>query len=757
MRRSRYIFIFVFLLLGLCANAKKPVKKEIVFLTPYEAKTQIIQQYIESAQNEFADTSRYRLHFYAVYEYIGNYFTKNEYARDLSHLLERIMGFVRKDGYKPDLFIINQDFLSQAVAKSDDPLLKSTPILCIDLMHPEWNGLLKNSPNITVIENEPAVKENIDFITDLGFSNYIVTVMDSTYIDDHLREHILSQLSSDTLHYRPNLHLEQVDRIQSPHKRDKRTTLFPISIMNPEKNNRHPDVPGGFDLEWIFYTRQQGTSFLHIKNDAYSNAAMHNNIGPYFAQTPEYFNLPLINPLNSCLGGYMTPFPQMMEQIHPVVDRILDGTKPSDIPWGKLKKAYWLDWRLARRYHKYANQFPKGINFVNLPFKERSPFCDRLVSLWIPGLVILLFLFGIIVSTHFRKKQKLQHDQLLKKGQEADKFKAKVDYILSGLNSYIFKAVADNTIVFSKSFYEDFSFAHKSAPLEDVLRFVLEPGRSQLRDIIISGPKKEKDVDIEVLVELPDSPKPHAILIHLVSYNDYAGTPLFAGLFYFNDEAYKRNEELRQAYRLDEEVAEKESFLSQMTSKFRVPLERIIGVSKLLVNHFHDLSDEEKITCNEQIISSNDELMEMLKEVFDNVRHESADNLLGNCQSLSSLMEDCYTSFSASLSNMSRLSLENGPDDCEILIQRPAFFQMMTRILTDALKDNDRQITIGWRKHINGKENIIFIDNAQLDTAKLSEMVESISGRIYAIHNFKGHPRIEISFVAPPLRSRVIS
>lgn len=258
MRRSRYIFIFVFLLLGLCANAKKPVKKEIVFLTPYEAKTQIIQQYIESAQNEFADTSRYRLHFYAVYEYVGNYFTKNEYARDLSHLLERIMGFVRKDGYKPDLFIINQDFLSQAVAKSDDPLLKSTPILCIDLMHPEWNGLLKNSPNITVIENEPAVKENIDFITDLGFSNYIVTVMDSTYIDDHLREHILSQLGSDTLRYRPNLHLEQVDRIQSPHKRDKRTTLFPISIMNPEKNNRHPDVPGGFDLEWIFYTRAAG-------------------------------------------------------------------------------------------------------------------------------------------------------------------------------------------------------------------------------------------------------------------------------------------------------------------------------------------------------------------------------------------------------------------------------------------------------------------------------------------------------------------
>lgn len=750
MRRHRYIVLFVFLLLGLCANAKRPQKKEIVFLTSYESKTQILQQYIEAAQNEFADTSRYSLHFYAVYEYVGNYYSKNEYARDMSHLLERIMGFVREDGYKPDLFVLNQDFLSHTAAKSNDPLLKSTPILCIDLMYPEWNGLIENMPNMTVIENVPAVKENIDFITELGFPNYIVTVMDSTYIDDHIREHILSQLGSDTLHYRPNLHLEQIDRIQSPHKRDKRTTLFPISTMNPEKNDRHPDVPGGFDLEWIFYTRQQGTSFLHIKNDAYSNAAMNNNIGPYFAQTPEYFNLPLINPLNSCLGGYMTPFPQMMEQIHPVVDRILDGTKPSDIPWGKLKKAYWLDWRLARRYHKYANQFPKGINFVNLPFKERSPICNRLVSFWIPGLVILLLLSGVIVSTHFRRKQKIQHDQLLKKGQEADKFTAKVEYILSGLNSYIFKTTADNTIVFSKSFYDDFSFAHQRAPLEEVLKFVLEPGRSRLRDIILSGPKKDKEIDIEVLVDLPDNQKPHAILIHLVSYNDAAGTPLFAGLFYFNDEAYRRNEELRQAYRLDEEVAEKESFLSQMTSKFRVPLERIVGVSKLLVNHFHELSDEEKETCNEQIMSSNDELMGMLTEVFDNVRHESADNQLVNCQSLSSLMESCYTSFSASMSDMSRLTLEKGPEDSEIIIQRPAFFQMMTNILSAALKDDERKIIIGWRKHVSGLENIIFIDNAQLDKDKLSEMIESIGGRIYAVHDFNGHPRIEISFVAPP-------
>lgn len=750
MRRYRFIVLFVFVLLGLCANAKKPGKKEIVFLTVYESKTQILQQYIESAQNEFADTSRYSLHFYAVYEYVGNYYSKNEYARDLSHLLKRVMGFIREDGYKPDLFVLNQDFLCQAAARSDDPLLKSTPILCIDLMHPEWSGLLKNTPNMTVVENEPAVKENIDFIASLGFPNYIVTVMDSTYIDDHLREHILSQIGSDTLHYRPNLHLEQIDRIQSPHKRDKHTTLFPISLMNPEKNNRHPDIPGGFDLEWIFYTRQQGTSFFHIKNDAYSNAAMHYNIGPYFAQTPEYFNLPLINPLNSCLGGYMTPFPQMMEQVHPIVDKILGGTKPSDIPWGKFEKDYWLDWRLARRYHKYASEFPKGINFVNLPFKERSPLCDRLVSYWVPGLVILLLLCGIIVSTYFRRKQKLQHDLLLKKGQEADKFKAKVEYILSGLNSYIFKTLADKTIIFSKSFYEDFSFAQQSASLEDVLRFVLEPGRSRLRDILVAGPKKENEIDIEVLVGLPDNRKPHAILIHLVSYNDADGNSLFAGLFYFNDEAFKRNEELRQAYRLDEEVAEKESFLSQMTSKFRVPLDRIVGVSKLLVNHFHELSDEEKETCNEQIMSSNEELMAMLKEVFDNVRHESADNQIVNCQSLSSLMEDCYTSFSASMTDMSRLSLEKGPEDCEIIIQRPAFFQMMTKILSAALKNDDRNIVIGWRKHISGKENIIFIDNALLNTDKLSEMIEAIGGRIYAVHNFNGSPRIEISFAAPP-------
>ena len=750
MRKYRYILMTLFLLLGLSASAKKTQKKEVVFLMPYESKTQILQQYIESAQKEFSDTSRYSLHFYAVYEYIGLYFDKNEYARDVTHLLERIMGFVREDGYKPDLFVVNQDILSHCLYKLDDVLLKTTPILCIDLMYPEWGGILENMPNVTVVEGAPAVKENLDFIRSLGFPNYVVTEMDSTYIDDHLREHILSQIGSDSLNYRPNLHLEQIDRIQAPHKRNPRTTLFPISVMNPEKNDRHPEKPGGFELDWIFFTRQQSTSFFHIKNDAYSNAAFHYNIGAYFSQMPEYFNQPLINPLNQCLGGYMTPFPQMMEQIHPLVDKILDGTKPSEIPWDKLQKDYWLDWRLAKRYHGYASEFPKGIRFVNLPFRDRSPLCHRLVAFWIPVLAFLVLAVALILSLSFRKKQKEQHDLLLAKGQEADKFKAKFEYILSGLNSYTFKMTADSKIVFSNSFYEDFSFAHQDALPEDVLRYVLEPGRSKLRDIILSGPGKEKEIDIEVLVQLPDNRKPHAILIHLVDYKDAAGTPLFAGLFYFNDEAYKRNEELRQAYRLDEEVAEKESFLSQMTSRFRVPLERIIGVSKLLVHHFHELSDEEKMTCNDQIMSSNEELMGMLKDVFDNVRHESADNQIEDCQPLSSLMEDCYTTASASLSDMSILSLEKGPEECEIIIKRPVFFQMMTKILSAALDGNERRIVIGWRKHVSGMENIIFIDNARLDIDKLSEMIESIGGRIYAVHDFNGHPRVEISFPTPP-------
>ena len=47
-------------------------------------------------------------------------------------------------------------------------------------------------------------------------------------------------------------------------------------------------------------------------------------------------------------------------------------------------------------------------------------------------------------------------------------------------------------------------------------------------------------------------------------------------------------------------------------------------------------------------------------------------------------------------------------------------------------------------------ENIIFIDNARLDIDKLSEMIESIGGRIYAVHDFNGHPRVEISFPTPP-------
>lgn len=577
------IKLLAILSLALClmsACSKPSEKKVVAILVPFENRTQIWQSIVDSAKEEFSDTSRYDLKFYYAYEYVGRYYEKREYERDVTPLLNKALNYVKRDCGRPDLIIIYGDAISHAAARSKDPLMSEVPLLCVGVVDPQWKDLLPSKSNVVVMESTPEVKKNLDFIQAMGESNYVVTVMDSTYVDDHIREHILEQIGDDPDHYRPNLYLEQEDRLLSKRERDPRTTLFPISTMWPEKNDRHPWIKGSFDLNWVFYTQQQGTSYLHIKNDAYADLAMSYNIGPFFTMTPEYFDLPLINAMNFCIGGYFTPFPSMWEQIHPTVDKLLDGTSPKQIPWGALEKDYWLDWRLVKNMHPYASDFPKGVKFVHLPWQKKSP---TIVASFRAGIVLLIVLFvviAVVIPVYLSLKSRKQRKQLYAKAAEAENNKKRVEFILSEMNAYIWRTMPDESVVFSPSFYDDFNISRdKVLHWETAVEYIQEPGRSKLKKAI-SGDAIEGETDFELIIKMPGTESTRAILLHLVSIDaakdEKETINIKAGFFYFNDEEYSLKEELRNAYRRSEEISEKEQFLASMNDEFQKPADRIV-------------------------------------------------------------------------------------------------------------------------------------------------------------------------------------
>lgn len=730
-------------------------KKDIVILSQYEPHTQISQSIEDAARKEFSDTSRYNLHFYSVYAYVGSYWNRREYERDLKPLLTATLDRVKREVGRPDLIIMHGDFISHAAAGLDDTLLAQTPLLCTGVVHPKWNNLLPMMRNAVVIEAVPEVKKNLDFISELGFSNHVVTVMDSTYIDDRIRECIIEQIGGDPEHYRPNLHLEQEDRFINGDLRDPRTTLFPVSTMWPEKNDRHPDRQGAFKLEWVFYTKQYNTSFLHIKHDAYSTTAMSYNIGQYFTMMPEPFDLPLVNALNYCLGGYFTPFPSMWKQVHPIVDRLLDGEDPKSIPWGTLEKDYWLDWRFARSIHPYASDFPRGVKFVNLPWRERSRAMNALVYVSIVLLAAAFVVFAVIIPSVMSSRHKQQRRQLMEKAEEAEKTQNDVEYILSQIHAYLWRMLPDGTLIFSPSFYDDFKIGEGiTVTCEALLNKVREPGRTSLRELLYRR-DAEDNTELELMVEVPGCEEARAVLVHSISLTETIGNNgeiihLKAGVFYFNDRVHKRNEDLRRAYRRNEEVTEKERFLDSMNEQIRKSVDSIIFFSNILSSRYGELSDSQRTECGDNVMEANGRLMALLDDVMGDARESSSDTHLQiTALKVADLMEEVYISHSVSGSRKVRLEFVPGPEDCKIESNRPVIIQIMDNLISDAYSSCRGKVSIGWAENAD-QEVVIFINNAVADISASIRMVESIGGRIEVLEFPDSPVRIELTFPFTP-------
>ena len=746
------ILTFLLILLLILPSCKKEVRKmEVVFLLPHEIRSQIWQSFVKAGMEEFSDTTRYNLHFYQTYRGPEPFFYHPLYEQPYTSQLRNAMMRMRQEKVEPDLIITYGDYISHCIAQYDDPYLKEKPILCVGVTYPQWKDLLVNMPNVVVMESEPEVKKNLDFIQEMGFSNYVVTVMDSTYIDDHIRDVILKEIGDDPEHYVPNLHLEQIDRIHKKPNRDPRVVLVPMSLMEPEKNKRNPEIPGALDIKWVFNTNQQSTSFLHLKDDPYAHNAMTYNIGPFFAMTPEYFNLPLINALNYNLGGYMTTYPSMMKQIHPVVDKLLSGTSPSQIPWSKLKKDYWLDWRLAKNIHPYASDFPKGVKFVNLPWMHKSRTVVFLTNFLVFVLIVLFIIYAIIVPIVMSKKQKKQRKLLLDKAKEAEISQKKVEFTLSNIEAYVWRLLPDKSLKFSPSFYRDFHIPEgQTFDYEALLQKVEEPGRSKLQNYFFID-DFHGETDFQLMVHLSEESKPRAIYMYTISVpraesHDKTISNIKAGFFYFNDDVYQQNEELRQAYRLSEEVSEKEHFLATMNDAFKNPVRTIVKYSRALVDKFDELTPEQKTEYEEKVLTSNEELLALLDEVMgDTIQNREQKHVQISLMDVASLMESIYIYQSVDAGNNDRIEFLPGPDKCQIEGNRSVLNQIINNIISSSCLSCQGKIGFGWAESTE-TEVILFINNSVTDIASYRKIIESIGGTI-TVFNYPDSPaRIEIAF-----------
>ena len=614
------------------------------------------------------------------------------YFDDMDEFMRKQFG--RHVGMRPDLIILMGDMVAHSAAMSSHPWYDEVPVLCMDVMYPEWGGALQKRKNFVVMTSACDPKKNMDFIRELGGAPWIITGIDSTFLDEKIRSSIMEEMGGDTAHYITNLQLEYYDRLIGYTVRDKRTTIIPINFEHTKCEPSDSVYNGHFRIPGLMKVRNNWATFLRLKDDAYIGQSLGYNLGPYYSNSCKFFNLPLLSALNGNIGGYFSNWDEMADQAHPIVDQLLSGVDPATIPQQELHKSYWLDWRLAKTMHPYAEDFPKYVRFVNLPWEEKSRLNHIVSRFWLPFIVYLLLALALISPVILVITSRRQHKKLLQLGTKAAQDSQHMEKVLAATHSFRWVMMPNQMVRLSKDLVRTLQLNKNEMPLSEFMTYV-EVGGSELKEAVLCSEKDFQTVDI--VATTPNGER-HAFRVYINRLPDANGQKQCLGFVVINDEVYEAQKLRMEAYQLAEETSVKESFMASMSHEIRSPLNAIVGFADLLVKHGKDLSEEEREAFSQHINDSKDQLLRLLDDVMNySTKKEESFTLELSKKSVKELMDEAYYMHTVIVPERLDFHYECSKDAI-VMANRSAVLQIMSNLMNNAIKFTEAgSITMGWR------------------------------------------------------------
>ena len=160
-------------------------------------------------------------------------------------------------------------------------------------------------------------------------------------------------------------------------------------------------------------------------------------------------------------------------------------------------------------------------------------------------------------------------------------------------------------------------------------------------------------------------------------------------------------EQLREAKRQAEESSRlKSSFLSNMSHEIRTPLSAIVGFSELLV---HAGTEEERTEYVHIIENNSDLLLQLVNDILDLSKIEAGTvEFTYTDFDLNKLMKEIYDAMQLRLTSEEKpvtLSYTTGMEPCMIHSERNRLTQLITNLLTNALKFTERgTVSFGYER-----------------------------------------------------------
>ena len=237
--------------------------------------------------------------------------------------------------WTPDIILVNDDQATYSLLETHLPITKETPIVFAGVMFPNHAQLSKYN-NITGLQDELAIKENIQLMKDL-FDDTLkpFTILDSNYLDLKVLNEIskLGNLTKEISIYPSQFHF--------------RTSCEALNGMRE---------------------REFKKSYIQLKRDLTTDRIGLTNVNPSLTAINEGFDCS-----EMLLGGYFTPIEIQIKEQVTLAKRILKGENPKNIPIQKSEKKYQIDWNVWKAIGLEKKKAPSYVAFINRPIHLESP------------------------------------------------------------------------------------------------------------------------------------------------------------------------------------------------------------------------------------------------------------------------------------------------------------------------------------------------------------------------------------------------
>ncbi len=693
--KSKHIILFVLLCIAFGAltaySTHRMERRNVYVLTCLSGRRSIYvyESFRKVMDAEFADRNRYNL----------TYINLNAGLEDSTVVpqLKEELKEVDMQENKPDLFIVYGDFLSEALALDTTELFRKTPTVCMGVIYPEYKGILMNRKNVTGFKMEIDIRANLRLMDDMHCERWVVTSLDTGYIDKHLRCMFRRDLELAKSDYLFNEDLLHPDHYTSRSSRDTSLiTLIPICTVDESLNYTDKAAGKGFSWSRMFCCMNAQVSYVRLKSDPLADNAFKLSLGRYYAGVPDFFNSGAIDFMSVNAGGYLCPFDIMAEEVHPVVDGILfSNLAPSSIPWETHENNYWLDWKVVQHLYHYASDCPHYVRFVNLPWMYQSHAHYWIWNTGLPWFLGLIFLIGILIPVRMYLVRKQMERNIEKQGKEAEELTLLMTDIMSVTGAYLWRLV-DGRLTLNNLTIQQNSMSRSDLSLEVFYRYLHDEDAHKLREILQHSTDEVTEIELAMLS--PVTGHMHYLHVCISRVHNIMGNPYAAGMFFVIDKQKARQRDIREAFEQEEKSHLKETFLASMGHEIRTPLNAIVGFSRVLIEERKNLSDEELATFRDVISKNNDQLLELLNGVI-NFSVEAENSMKPVLQEINvaGLMDELYMTHSVIVPSYLQFRLERGDADVCIMSSRTNMRQVVSNMMNNACKFTKAgSITMGW-------------------------------------------------------------